>query len=400
VFTDIHSLASNLVVIEGRHPTLLWEACDVPSIVVYRASKTLYVLDTGVGPEQRAVLQAQIAALGQGAEEIVLVNSHGHFDHLGNNDLLQKAAIPKKRHLISKEAAPDSDIRAELYEMYGRGKDYFSYIDGLPLPTEKISGLLKALGAPSIAPATLEELGGKIRESGVLPALNQFMPSIVVDLLMATYPDVFPSLETIRFLEDGSAAGPIEIGGGQWNGWSLGDGAPEVYVLRSGGHSKGGVVFYIPEHKFLMLADETTAVPIWPDTDPRRVIATAQKALAMLDNGALNWLCAGHFPMVPSNNAEQVRGSLQRIISQAGQFSEAIEKEFAAHPEGLTVDQLYDALRKEGPATSYVNFLMANQFPVFSTFMKLTLLNHLLLYSFPLTKGPDGKVLFHSLVSK
>ncbi len=96
MFTDIHSIASNLVVIEGRHPTVLWEACDVPSIVVYRASKTLYVLDTGVGPEQRAVLAAQIAALGKGAEEIVLVNSHGHFDHLGNNDLLQLAAIPKK----------------------------------------------------------------------------------------------------------------------------------------------------------------------------------------------------------------------------------------------------------------------------------------------------------------
>ncbi len=139
--------------------------------------------------------------------------------------------------------------------MYGRGKDYFSYIDGLPLPAEKLSGLLKALGAPSIAPATLEELGGKIQASGILPALNKFMPSIVVDLLLETYPDVFPSMETMKFLEDISAAGAIEIGGAQWSGWSLGDKTPEVHVLRSGGHSKGGVVLYIPEHKFLMLAD-------------------------------------------------------------------------------------------------------------------------------------------------
>jgi glyoxylase-like metal-dependent hydrolase (beta-lactamase superfamily II) len=118
MFTDIHSLAENLVVIEGRHPTLLWEACDVPSIVVYRARKTLYVLDTGVGPEQRAALKTQMAALGQGAEEIVLINSHGHFDHLGNNDLVQQSVIPRKRHLISKDAAPNTDIRAELFEMY------------------------------------------------------------------------------------------------------------------------------------------------------------------------------------------------------------------------------------------------------------------------------------------
>src|ERR1700753_2518179 len=117
MFTDVHAVAPNLVVIEGRHPTLLWEACDVPSIVVYRAAKTLYVFDTGVGPEQRAVLETQMAALGQGAEEVVLINSHGHFDHLGNNDLLQQSAIVRKRHLISKEAAPDNDIRAELFEM-------------------------------------------------------------------------------------------------------------------------------------------------------------------------------------------------------------------------------------------------------------------------------------------
>jgi glyoxylase-like metal-dependent hydrolase (beta-lactamase superfamily II) len=164
------------------------------------------------------------------------------------------------------------------------------------------------------------------------------MPSIVIDVLQATYPAVFPSLETMMFLEDISAPGPIEIAGVQWSGWSLGVGAPEVYVLCSGGHSKSGVVFYIREHKFLMLADETTAVPIWPDTDPRRVISTAQKALTMLENGGLEWLCAGHFPMLPSNDPKAVRSSLQRILGQADQFSEAVEKEVAANPEGLTVD--------------------------------------------------------------
>jgi hypothetical protein len=100
--------------------------------------------------------------------------------------------------------------------------------------------------------------------------------------------------------------------------------------------------------------------------------------------------------MVPSNDREVVRASLQRILGQSKQFSDAVDNEFASHPEGLTVDELYEALRKDTPVTSYVNFLLANQFPVFSTFMKLTLLNHLLLYNFPSRKGPGGKVLFLS----
>jgi hypothetical protein len=95
--------------------------------------------------------------------------------------------------------------------------------------------------------------------------------------------------------------------------------------------------------------------------------------------------------MVPSNGAQALRASLQRILGQSAQFSDAVEKEFAAHPEGLTVDELYEALRKDLPATSHVSFLLANQFPVFSTFMKLTLLNHLLLYNFQPRKNPMAR---------
>ena len=85
-------------------------------------------------------------------------------------------------------------------------------------------------------------------------------------------------------------------------------------------------------------------------------------------------------------------------MASPGSFPETVEKEVAAHPEGLTVDELYEALRKDVPSTSYVTFLMPNQFPVFSTFMKLTLLNHLLLYNFPSRKDPQGHIQFLPLV--
>jgi hypothetical protein len=44
-------------------------------------------------------------------------------------------------------------------------------------------------------------------------------------------------------------------------------------------------------------------------------------------NSALAWLCAGHFPMIPSNDSKEVRASLQRILDQSMQFSETVEKE-------------------------------------------------------------------------
>jgi hypothetical protein len=149
-----------------------------------------------------------------------------------------------------------------------------------------------------------------------------------------------------------------------------------------------------------MFADETSSVPLWPDSDPRRVMETAQKALGMLENHALDWMCAGHFPMVPSNDPKQIRASRERMQGQFKQFSDAVEKQLAGHVEGLTVDELYEVFRKESSPAPYINFLMANQFPVFTTFMKLTLLNHLLLNEFPMRKEAWGRVRFFSLTAK
>jgi len=53
--------------------------CHPSWCIVPRRPCTSWIL---AWAEQRAVLEAQIASLGEGADEIVLVNSHGHFDHL------------------------------------------------------------------------------------------------------------------------------------------------------------------------------------------------------------------------------------------------------------------------------------------------------------------------------
>ena len=60
----IHQLADHLFVIEGHHPHSLWEDPDIPSIVVYGRGTRLYLLDTGVGEEQRTdAAQGHVACL-------------------------------------------------------------------------------------------------------------------------------------------------------------------------------------------------------------------------------------------------------------------------------------------------------------------------------------------------
>jgi glyoxylase-like metal-dependent hydrolase (beta-lactamase superfamily II) len=378
----IHTVADDLYLIEGHHPHTMWDDPDLPTIAVYRAGRRLYLLDTGAGPEQREAIRSLARRYHDVVDEVVLLNSHGHVDHAGNNDVLAEIAEGKtRRHHISNAARPALDSETFFGAMYRRGLPYFDYARGLSVPADQIATLLRTLGAPNDLTADdVAELGTRISALGLGPAISGFLPSIVVDILLQTYPPVFVSEETMVDYEEVAPAAGIRIGDTTWTGWTFGDDQrrPDVQVLQSGGHSAGGVVFYLPEHKFLMMADETTSVPIWADSDPAKTIATARKALRMIDGGELDQLCAGHRPMLPAHG-DEARAALHEVIGSGTQFAGAVEDVLARHPNGLGIDAMYDILLQEAQQGSVIALLARIQFPVFATFLKLTLLNHCML---------------------
>jgi glyoxylase-like metal-dependent hydrolase (beta-lactamase superfamily II) len=391
----VHEIATDLCLIEGHHPNSLWDDPDLPTIALFRSGPRLYLLDTGVGPEQRDAIR-QVAARWSGVEEVLLLNSHGHLDHMGNNDVLAELPAATHRHYVPRAARPALDFEAFFRGMYTRGLPYFDYLSGLNLPTEGVASLLRALGADEALKADdVAILGARIAELGIAPAISPFVPSLVVDILLNTYPPVFPSVETMADYEDLGEPGEILIGDTRWTGWTFSDeqGRPEVQVLESGGHSAGGLVFYIPEHRFLMLADETTSVPIWADSDPRNTMATATKALSMIDSGDLDLLCAGHRPMLPTGG-DEARAALQGIVGSGREFADTVQAALAGHPRGVCIDELYDELVAQARPGSVIALLVRLQFPVFSTFLKLTLLNHCLLHDLPTTVDARGRTAF------
>jgi hypothetical protein len=70
---------------------------------------------------------------------------------------------------------------------------------------------------------------------------------------------------------------------------------------------------------------------------------------------------------------------LQEVIGSGIQFAAAVDDVFARHPQGLSIDAMYDILLQEAQPGSVIALLARIQFPVFSTFLKLTLLNHCML---------------------
>lgn len=393
----VHTVAADLHLIEGHHPQNLWDDPDLPTVVVYRSGPTAYLLDSGVGPEQREAIRTLLKEYDGQLDRVVLLNSHGHLDHLGNNDVLGEVAHGLETgHYFPRDGRPGLDFESFFGAMYRRGIPYFDYLSGLRLPAEGVASLLRALGADaSLGAEDVADLGARIDRLGISPALGAFLPSLVVDILLQTYPPVYPSVETMTDYEDYADAGEIRIGSTRWTGWSFldADGEVDVHVLQSGGHSAGGVVFYLPKHRFLMMADETTSVPIWADSDPGRTVATARKALTMLDEGELTALCAGHRPMSVVSG-DDARAALRGVIGGAKQFAAAVDDVLARYPDGVDIDELYEVLVEEAEPGSIISLLQSLQFPVFSTFLKLTLLNHCLLHELPQGVGPKGRPTF------
>lgn len=160
-------------------------------------------------------------------------------------------------------------------------------------------------------------MGEELAALGISRALGAFIPSLVVDILLQTYPDVCLSINTMTDYEELGPAQAISIGSTEWTGWSFTDdaGAIEVQVLQSGGHSAGGVVFFLPARQFLMLADETSALPIWTDSNPHHTAQTASRAIRMIDEGHLQQLCAGHKPMLPVSGTQHAPSCSRSLTS-------------------------------------------------------------------------------------
>ncbi len=391
----IHEIADDLFLIEGHHPHTLWDDPDLPTIAIYRRGPRLYLLDSGVGDDQyRAILE--VVRGFDGIEEVLLLNSHGHVDHLGNNHVLQAISATRRRHYIPRAARSALDYEAFFAKMYRSGIGYFDYLAGLDLDPERIASLLRTLGASSaLTSDDVAVLGHQLNSLGITPALGGFIPSLVVEILLQTYPEVFLSVDTMTDYEDLGPAQAISIGSAEWTGWSFTDdlGALEVQVLQSGGHSAGGVVFFLPEHGFLMLADETSALPIWTDSDPRKIAATATRALSMIDEGHLRQLCAGHKPMLPVV-ADAARTQLQQILDVGAEFAATVDAVLERNADGLSVDELYDVLVAEATPNSVITISSSLQFPVFATFLKLTLLNHCRLNHYPVGTNTSGRPTF------
>ncbi|MFF3859527.1 MBL fold metallo-hydrolase [Streptomyces sp. NPDC002209] len=269
---DLIEIDDRTVLVLGQELDLEHDQPDVANALVHRAGDTLVVVDTGVAPTFRAALRTAADRVGPWSRALVLT-THGHPDHVGNNDLADELGVPVEHYV----PAPDLDQMRDPVSYWLRS---FERIAGAaPLPP------------PALAANKVVSLFRPMRPFGATTRTYEERP-----------------LERIR------------IGSLRFTGWTFADGA--VRVLRSQGHCAGHVIVHLRDGGVLHLSDEGNGpCGAMADADQLKIQTTLGAVARLFEEGEAAVLTDGHTFSV--RRGAEVAPYLDGLLEQATALQEA-----------------------------------------------------------------------------
>ncbi|MFD9103632.1 MBL fold metallo-hydrolase [Streptomyces virginiae] len=232
------------VLVLGRELDLAHDQPDVGNALVHRTGDTLVLVDTGVTTAFRAALRTAADRVGPWSRALVLT-THGHPDHVGNNDLADDLGVPAEHYV----PARDLDQMRDPESYWVRSFERIAWAAPLPAPA----------------------LAAKV--------VSLFEPMRPFAATTRTYEE--RPLELVR------------IGSLRFTGWTFADGA--VRVLRSQGHCAGHVIVHLGDCGVLHLSDEGNgACGAMYDADQVKIQTVLGSVARLFEEGEAAILTDGH----------------------------------------------------------------------------------------------------------
>ncbi len=300
---SIVELDDNTIFIVGEPLNVVEKQADVGNLILHRFEDTLYMIDSGALDFYRPIILEAAERLGD-VEHVVLVNTHNHIDHTGNNDIIFEIPASSHRHFMSIEAK----------RALARQDAHFAE-----------SGLPASRYQPRIGDYVDAKAGRADYWEGLLSSF--FDPRRT-------------SLATVQPLES-LPLQSLDIGGVREFGWNFDD---AMYVLPTRGHTRGSVCIYFPHAKLLMLGDETNNhYHVFHDANSLATMLGFQRYLALIRAGHVRYLTDGHSFTVYST--EQAEDFIQKLIDDELRdqriFLDVLRR---AGRDGYTIDVLIEKL--------------------------------------------------------
>ncbi|WP_314247430.1 MBL fold metallo-hydrolase [Streptomyces kutzneri] len=138
---DLIEIDDRTVLVLGQELDLAHDQPDVANALVHRAGDTLVLVDTGVTPAFRTALRAAADRVGPWTRALLLT-THGHPDHVGNNDLPDELGVPVEHYV----PAPDLDQMRDPESYWVRSFERIAW--AAPLPAPELADKVLSLFAP------------------------------------------------------------------------------------------------------------------------------------------------------------------------------------------------------------------------------------------------------------
>ncbi|MFD8291649.1 MBL fold metallo-hydrolase [Streptomyces lavendulae] len=269
---DLIGIDSSTLLVLGQELDVEHGQPDVGNALVHRTGDTLVLVDTGVTEAFRAALRGAADRVGPWSRALVLT-THGHPDHIGNNDLADELGVPVEHFVPARDLDQMRDPVAYWVRAFER----------IPGPAQGPPPARAAEGLISIF-RPLKPFGATTRTYEELP------------------------LERIR------------IGSLRFTGWTFADGA--VRVLRSQGHCAGHVIVHLRDCGVLHLSDEGNgACGAMADADQLKIQTVLGQVARLFEEGEAALLTDGHTFSV--RRAAEAVSFLDGLLEQATALQEA-----------------------------------------------------------------------------
>jgi len=290
---DVIQIDDRTVLVTGQELDIEANQPDVSNVLLHRVGSTLVMVDTGVTAQFRAALLRAVDLVGPWTE-LLLLTTHGHVDHIGNNDLadeLHAARGVRVQHFV-----PARDL-AQMLDPHTYWERSFERLDGV-------------VGLPA-------------------------QPALVATKVTSLFTPLHPFGATTRTYEEL----PLEqlvVGGVPVLGWTFADGA--VRVLRSQGHCAGHVVVHLRDNGVLHLGDEVNGpCGIMRDADQLKIQTTFATTVAMIDAGEVSWVTDGHEPEVLKavDARTRMEGMLAQVVALQSSALGILGDDRSVHPRAF-----------------------------------------------------------------
>lgn len=301
---------------------------DVSNVIVHRTGDLLVLIDSGVTSTIRDSIRSAAGDLA-GWSKILLLTTHGHADHVGNNDIVNDLGTGLDRsdvhHFVSAHDAG---------QYHDNGLHYWT------TSLSRVSGLVPGFDDPVPAARGL---------------LGMFQPMIPITGITRTYEEL-----------------PMEhltIGSLHLSGWSFADGA--VQVIRTRGHCAGQVVVHLPEARLLHLSDEPNGpCGAMHDANQMNIFAALAQALTLVETGVAGLVTEGHKFEVHDRPAAAAH--LSQLLDQASALDGATQTLLAGG-----IDDMPAFVKAFAARSQELGVQGANPNPMFTTMMAMAKLREL-----------------------